>query len=318
MNKKEMVQLSLMTEVASMYYEKDMTQEEIGNQLYLSRARISRILKKAHEMGVVEFRINHILERNHSFEERLKERFHLKEVQLYNSGQKTEEEVRDVVVKLAAALLKEKINRKMIVGISWGGTIRRTVEAITDVEEIPIDIVQIMGSAATTNLMSNSDNIANRLASKYGGIVYGLNSPLFVPDIYVKNQIMKDKNVASTLSLATHADIVLTSIGTLEKVTDSNPWLGYMTKEMFDEIRDQGAIGCLGARFFNKDGKILDNAWNRRCVGIELEDIRKIKEVIVVATGEVKAEALLGAIKGGFVDVLISDSSTAEKMVKLS
>ena len=49
-------------------------------------------------------------------------------------------------------------------------------------------------------------------------------------------------------------------------------------------IRDsQGAIGCLGARFFNKDGKILDNAWNRRCVGIELEDIRKIKEVIVVA-----------------------------------
>ena len=129
---------------------------------------------------------------------------------------------------------------------------------------------------------------------------------------------MKDKNVASTLSLATHADIVLTSIGTLEKVTDSNPWLGYMTKEMFDEIRDQGAIGCLGARFFNKDGKILDNAWNRRCVGIELEDIRKIKEVIVVATGEVKAEALLGAIKGGFVDVLISDSSTAEKMVKLS
>ena len=60
MNKKEMVQLSLMTEVASMYYEKDMTQEEIGNQLYLSRARISRILKKAHEMGVVEFRINHI------------------------------------------------------------------------------------------------------------------------------------------------------------------------------------------------------------------------------------------------------------------
>ena len=53
-------------------------------------------------------------------------------------------------------------------------------------------------------------------------------------------------NVASTLSLATHADIVLTSIGTLEKVTDSNPWLGYMTKEMFDEIRDQGATRKFG------------------------------------------------------------------------
>ena len=57
MNKKEMLQLSLMTEVASMYYEKGMTQEEIGKALYLSRTRISRILKKAEEMGVKAYGI---------------------------------------------------------------------------------------------------------------------------------------------------------------------------------------------------------------------------------------------------------------------
>ena len=320
MNKKEMLQLSLMKEVASMYYEKGMTQEEIGKALYLSRTRISRILKKAEEVGVVEIHVNHILERNHSFEERIKQRFHLKEVRLYNGGgSKSDQEIMDGVVKIAAAFLKERINRKMVVGISWGNTIRETVEVLGEVEKIPIDIVQIMGFAATTNLMSNSDNIAHCLASKYGGIAHGLNSPLFVPDMYVKNQIMKDKNIAATLVMAARADMVLTSIGTLEKVTDSNPWLGYMTKEMFEEIRSQGAVGCLGARFFDRNGKVLDNnEWNRHRFGILLEDIRKIKAVVIVASGEMKADALLGAIRGGLVDTLISDSRMAEKIVKIS
>ena len=188
---------------------------------------------------------------------------------------------------------------------------------MTDVEKTPVNIVQIMGFASTSNYLSNANNIANRLASIYGGIVHNLNAPLFVPDEYVKKELMKDPLISKSMSLAANADIILTSIGTLNTVTESNPWLGYLTKDMFKEIREQGAVGCIGARFFDKDGNGLNNFWNCHCIGIELKDIKKIKNVVVVASGEYKAEALLGAIKGGYVDVLITDSGTAEKMLEL-
>ncbi|MDO4336833.1 MAG: sugar-binding domain-containing protein [Eubacteriales bacterium] len=317
MNVKEMMQLSMMTEIATMYYEKNMTQSEIGEKLYLSRTRISRILKKAQETGVVEIKINHLLERNYSFEERFKQRFHLKEVILYGGSQGSEEEVKTGVAALAAKYLKQSIKPKMTIGISWGKTVRKAVDAMSDVEKMPVNIVQIMGAASTGNSLNNGDNIANRLAAAYGGTVHNLNTPLFVPDLYVKKQLMKDPLILKSLSLAANADLILTGIGTLDTITDSNPWLGYLTKEMRDEIEAQGAVGCLGARFFDCDGKVLDNSWNNRCVGIELKDLRKVKEVVVVAADEYKAKALLGAIRGGFVDVLITDSGTAQKILEL-
>lgn len=317
MNVKEMMQLSMMTEVATMYYEKNMTQSEIGEKLFLSRTRISRILKKAQEEGVVEIKINHLLERNYSFEERFKQKFHLKEAILYGGSRESEEEVQTGVVQLAAKYLKQIIKPKMTIGISWGNTVSKTVDALTGVEKMPVNIVQIMGSASTSNYLSNANTIANRLAAVYGGMVHNLNAPLFLPDVYVKKELMKDPLISKTMSLAANADIILTSIGTLNTVTDSNPWLGYLTADMFEEIREQGAVGCIGARFFDKDGNGLNNFWNCRCIGIELKDMKKIKNVVVVAAGEYKAEALLGAIRGGYVDVLITDTGTAEKMLEL-
>lgn len=317
MNVKEMMQLSMMTEVASMYYEKNMTQSEIGDKLFLSRTRISRILKRAQEEGVVEIKINHMLERNYSFEERFKQKFQLKEVILYGGSRESKEEVQNGVVQLAAKYLKHEIRSKMTIGISWGNTVSKTVDALAEVEKIPVNIVQIMGFASTSNYLIDANNIANRLASVYGGIVHNLNAPLFVPDEYVKKELLKDPLISRAMSLATNADIILTSIGTLNTVTESNPWLGYLTKDMFQEIREQGAVGCIGARFFDQDGNGLNNFWNSHCIGIELKDIKMAGNVVVVAAGEYKAEALLGAIRGGYVDVLVTDSGTAERMMEL-
>lgn len=311
------MQLSMMTEVASMYYEKNMTQSEIGDKLFLSRTRISRILKRAQEEGVVEIKINHMLERNYSFEERFKQKFQLKEVILYGGSRESKEEVQNGVVQLAAKYLKHEIRSKMTIGISWGNTVSKTVDALAEVEKIPVNIVQIMGFASTSNYLIDANNIANRLASVYGGIVHNLNAPLFVPDEYVKKELLKDPLISRAMSLATNADIILTSIGTLNTVTESNPWLGYLTKDMFQEIREQGAVGCIGARFFDQDGNGLNNFWNSHCIGIELKDIKMAGNVVVVAAGEYKAEALLGAIRGGYVDVLVTDSGTAERMMEL-
>ena len=64
---------------AVMYYRDDMTQAEIARALYLSRTKISRLLKAAKEENIVDIRINGGFRRNDYLEHIFEERYGLKE-----------------------------------------------------------------------------------------------------------------------------------------------------------------------------------------------------------------------------------------------
>ena len=81
----------LMMQAASMYYQEDMTQAEIARELFLSRTKVSRLLKLAKEQRKVEIRICGGAQRNSFLERLFKEQFGLKEVLIladcpYDSG----------------------------------------------------------------------------------------------------------------------------------------------------------------------------------------------------------------------------------------
>ena len=61
----------------------------------------------------------------------------------------------------------------------------------------------------------------------------------------------------------------------------------------------------------------LTDELHRRIVGIELDALRGIEQVIGVAGGEAKAEAILGALRGGRVNVLVTDDAAAQRVLDL-
>jgi lsr operon transcriptional repressor len=61
----------------------------------------------------------------------------------------------------------------------------------------------------------------------------------------------------------------------------------------------------------------MDIELNQRIVGIELKDLQDIKQVIGVAGGEAKAEAILGALRGDHINVLVTDDGAAGKVLRL-
>lgn len=314
MDKKTFLELSLMTEVAVMYYEKHFTQEEIGKRLFISRPRVSRILKKAEEAGIVEIRVKHTLNRAYYLEERLCSRYNMSKIIVYNASERTEIETKRGVCELAAAYLQEAITRQMVIGLSWGSTVAQAVDLITPPQPILIDVVQIMGAAATTNIQNNVENIAYKFAGKFGGTVYSLNAPLFV-ERGVRECLERDPMIARTLSMAAKADMILTSVGTLDVKSFSNPWIGYITKDMFDELIAQGAVGCIGARFYNENGTEIKKFGNMECVGIDLSKVRRCPDVVAVASGANKARAIRGALNGHLINTLIIDSVMANALL---
>ena len=76
-------------------------------------------------------------------------------------------------------------------------------------------------------------------------------------------------------------------------------------------------IGDLAGHFFRQDGTFVD-AWSSRTLAISVEDLRAAKRVIAVAAGAPKAAPILGALRTGLVDVLITDRPTAEAVLRLA
>ncbi|NTV91685.1 MAG: MarR family transcriptional regulator, partial [Clostridiales bacterium] len=141
MKENELKKISLLSEVASMYYEKDMTQSQIAKRLFLSRTRISRLLKQAREEGLVEIKINYVLDRNYSLEARFMERFSLKNVIICSSNLRKPSDVKHEVGILASSYLNDRITKKLVLGVSWGTSVLETISALNPRKQIPIDVV---------------------------------------------------------------------------------------------------------------------------------------------------------------------------------
>jgi DNA-binding transcriptional regulator LsrR (DeoR family) len=319
--------LSLLAEVASMYYEQDLTQAEIAKRTFTSRSRISRLLTLAKEKGIVEIKIHYPTDRVRHVESALKEKFGLKKAMVLKGGDRTYQEIVEGVGALAANYLDQIVCDDMIVGISWGKAVYNTVKALKPEGHHKIQVVQIMGTAGTEDPVIDAPELIRTLANKYNGNFHTLYAPLYVEDDYVRNSLMNENTIRETLKLARKSDIILTGIGCFEPnvpnnlwegYTLNNLWEGYLSKKERKILKDKGIAGTVSAHFYDVNGKILNEVMNNKIIGLDLDEIDKVDTIIGVAGGFFKAEAILGAIRGKFINVLVTDEATALKVLAMA
>lgn len=313
MNRSE--KLSLLAEVASMYYEQNMTQSDIARKIFTSRSKVSRLIQQARDLGIVEIQIHYPGERIGQLEKELSEIYGI-EVIVLNSRSKSYEDTLSGVGNIAAEYIDNIIMPGMTIGMSWGQSIYHTVRALERGREVKLNVVQIIGAAGTQNPVWDAPDLIREFAKAYGGTFKQINAPLYVEDDYVRNALLNDIGIKDTLNKAKNADLIITGIGSVGQQRVSSTWEGYFSEKDIDLFMNKGAVGYLSAHFFDKEGKSLDDVTNKRIIGLELEDIKKIPTVIGIACGEMKAEAIKGALMGKLVNVLITDDVAANKILE--
>jgi len=80
----------------------------------------------------------------------------------------------------------------------------------------------------------------------------------------------------------------------------------------------KGAVGDISGRFFDIAGNPVVTELDERILALSLGDLQTISPVVAAAGGDDKVEAILGALWGGYLDVLIVDEETAGKVLKRS
>ena len=312
-----MERTELLAQVASLYYEDNLTQAEIAHRINISRSMISRLLREAREAGVVEIIIHYPWKTAPEIEHDLTTRFHLRQARvLVGRGRPYEEILRGLGV-LAAHYLESILAEGTILGISWGTAVYSTVRALRPDRRLPITVVQMIGAVGTGNQQIDGPDLARLLANVYGGEHRYLHAPLIVEEAHVREILLQEPRIRETLSLARRADIALVGIGSLVPEVSSLLRAGYVDREALTQLRAQGAVGDVCARHYDAQGRVLDIELNQRIVGIELEALHDIEHVIGVAGGGAKAEAILGALRGGHVNVLVTDDVAASEVLRL-
>jgi deoxyribonucleoside regulator len=300
-------------------YEKEYTHTETAKLLGISRVTLNKLLDEARSEGMLKLEIvdtknlKHIL----MLEDRLKERFGLQDVKLID----TPAPDADFIARLAAEAAKYVelfIRSNMKVGIAWGRTLRAMLGYLSPNPAVSgLEIYTLLGGASSEadfqpNLM------AQTFISLYSGTSYIINAPYICHSELLCSEIRKEPSIVHIMEASKHLDLALVGIGESPDALHFRHGYYHFSDALIDELLGAGAVGDICGNFYDAHGSVCQTSISGKIVSIDLNSLKTCKKVIGVAGGPGKALAVLGALNGGYVDVLVTDANTAEQVLSLS
>ncbi|MBC7263513.1 MAG: sugar-binding transcriptional regulator [Chloroflexi bacterium] len=308
----------LLVRVASLYYEQGLTQKEVAQRIGLSRSNVSRLLTEAHRQGIVEIRINHPWATSSELAATLIRRFGLQDALVLASGSPDRNEVLRGMGVLAARYLERILKPNSILGIGWGTALYEVVHELRHTRIPGIEVVQIIGGTGSLNPQIDGTELARQLARALGARYRYLHAPLIVETAELCRALMQDRNIHESLEVGRKADVALVGIGAVVREISSLTRSGHLRENELSWLQAIGAVGDICAQHFDIHGRICAPELNSRVVGLRLDELQRIPCVIGVAGWREKAPAILGALRGKYVDVLVTDDAAAQEVLRLA
>ncbi len=308
-------ELQLMLRIARLYYEDGLTQQEIADELGLGRPTISRLLTQARREGIVRVNIVDPFAASSTLEERLVKTFGLRRAVVAVGEGLTAEQLRRRLGLATAEYLRHNLSNGMKIGIGWGRTLHAVVEALYAKQQIKIHVFPLIGGLGQVSASLQVNELARRLAEAFGGTWQPLYVPAFIGDAAALEALFRLPDIKSVIEAWPHLNIALVGIGHFALQRQSSMlFASYIPDKVLKELEQRGAVGDICGRFFDVHGKQC--SFESGVLGISLEQLRSLEHVIGVAGGEEKTEAILGALRGGYVDVLVTDTVTARAILE--
>ena len=302
-----------------MYYLEEKNQAEIATSIGVTRSMISRMLTEARESGIVEIRIQRPLPTDSDLEGRLRDAFGLKDVFVFvthhHSGS---ERLTRALGNAGAHMLARYLAPHQVLGLAWGTSISATVDAFEASEPMPISVVQLVGAMGAHNMKYDGHDLVARIREKVGGEAYYLNAPYLCQSAEIAQALLETTGIREAISVGKKTDIALLGIGTTAPDYSSFYLAGYVSRHELEELRQAGAVGDVCGLQFDIKGQSACDDFCERLVSICRPDLLAIPVRLGVAGGEGKADAVLGALRGGYVNVLVIDSLAAIKVLELA
>lgn len=310
-------ELRLLGKVARMYYERGIRQPQIAEQLSLSQPRVSRLLRQAVDVGIVRTIVTMPPGVYTDLEDELRERYSLRDAVVVDAGG-ADGNVLPALGTAMADYLDVTLTNGHLIGVSsWSETLIGGVDAMRRKSTRVVDrIVQIVGGLGDPAVQMRATHLTGRLANLTGGDPVFLPTPGLVSTAAARRALVKDPPVVEVIELWSKLTDALVGIGSLEP----SPLLQRSGNAIAEadqrELRELGAVGDVCFRFFDAEGRPVRSTLDQRLIGITPAELLNVPRRIGVAGGARKFSAIRGALRGGWVNVLITDLEMAQRLVE--
>lgn len=307
--------IRILLKVAQLYYQDNFTQQEIAENLRISRSKVSRVLQQAREQNIVQISIFSPSEDYTNLENKLEKKYGLKEVVIaFIPEINSQAAIRRGLGTAAARYLHRLIQDGDLIGFTWGGSLSALADSIIPENKDNIQTVQLVGGLGEPDTDIHVIDIVKRAAIALNATMILIPAPGIVETIEAHKILLADKSIKQALDLAPKADIAFVGIGAPS--TDSMIVQGgIMTEDEMTHLISIGVVGDIGLRFFDILGNPILSDVDNRIIGASLATFRKISHTVGVAGGVEKLKAILGAIRGKYINTLITDQNTAQQLL---
>lgn len=312
-------QLRLITKVAKLYHELHLKQTEVADLLKISQTRVSRLLQRAEELGLVRTIVTSPPGVNTDIEARLEQKFGLLEAIVVDDPA-SPELLLPALGAAAASYLDATLTGNDCLGFSsWSASLLAAVDAMLPASSRrATEVVQVVGGIGVHSVQERANRVVARFAEVTRATPYYLPAPGLLDTAAAAESLLRDGSLSQLVDAWDRLTIALIGIGSLEPSPFYRASGNAISKADEQELRGLGAVGDILLRYFDVNGTQVDTEMNRRVVGIPLDVFTKVPRRVAVAGGRRKAAAILGAVRGKWVNVLVTDYSTAEAVLKLA
>lgn len=299
-----------------LYYVAGKTQDEIASVLGVSRQAAQRLVSLAVSEGLVRVRIQHPIARCLELAAAMRDRFGLNFCEIVPSDRSSQSSTLGVA-EATAEQIERWLGREdpLIMGIGTGRTLRAAVENLCEVDCPQHKIVSLTGNIAPDGSAAYF-NVVFTMADLVTAPAYPMPLPVIAATVQEREQLHSQKVIRAALDLATRAEVNFVGIG---EVSATAPLVvdGFVSPSELKELTVAGAAGEILGWVFDRDGQLVPGLTNDRVASAPIPPTGS-SLLVATAMGPRKLGAIGAAIRGGLINGLITDETTAETLLSSS
>ncbi|MDI5964727.1 sugar-binding domain-containing protein [Streptomyces sp. SL13] len=309
----EMVQAAAM---ARRFYLEGKSKIQIAEEFGVSRFKVARVLESALERDLVRIEIRVPAELDAERSDALRARYGLRNAVVVESPTDRAELAGDApdpenLGVVAAGLLGELVNEGDVLGLAWGRSIITMANALESLP--PCTVVQLTGVYDAGTAERGSVEAVRRAAQVAGGEAHPMYAPMVLPDAATAAALRQQTGIAAAMSYFDKVTVAVVSIGSWEpRVSTVYDALSDAERKHYAEL---GVAAEMSSHLFAADGRRVGHDLRDRCITVDTDRLRRVPEVVAIAGGIRKANAVGAVLRSGLVTSLVTDTAAADHLL---
>lgn len=300
-----------------LHYMEGKTQAEIAKELGISHATVNRLIKRGHQLGLIEIKIKSPIDHLVDLETRLVKLGGIERAVVVPTVSENPQTALQRVGEAAASLLLETIKDGDTISITGGKGVSALVAGLKPGRGYDVEVIPATGLVQGKHY-TDVNHVASLMADKLGGRAYQIHAPLFADTPEQREMLMGVRAVADVFRRAREATIAVVGVGSI--LTDDSSYYDLHPSSSADRqaIERSGASGELLAHLIDRDGRLSDYTLNRSLVSLTLDEFATIPRSIGIASGPSKVAPILSAMRGNHLDIIVTDEATGLGILDLA